>query len=61
MKFNVTFKDPDALEYAIQDALNENPDANEDTLRKAAGPFFDYGEYVTIEIDTDRKTATVVK
>ncbi len=61
MKFHVTFKDPDALDYAIQDATAENPDVDDEKLRKVASSFFDYGEYVTIEIDTDKKTATVVK
>lgn len=58
MKFRLTFKMPDVL-----DQLKEIPcDAGE--YRKAAKlaeKFVEWGEYVTIELDTAAKTATVVK
>jgi hypothetical protein len=75
MKFRVTMKDPDALDDPIDDAVKEAPDlANlpEDereilqehrkvSLREIASRWFEYGEYLTVEIDTDAKTCTVVE
>ena len=74
MKFKVTMKDPDTLHDAIEDAVTYElskidglTDNDRDTLfetrRKAAtdvaSKWFEYGEYLTIEIDTDAKTAVV--
>jgi len=59
-KYIVTFKDPDKSVYhgdGLCSPLNEKEMKQaEATLEK----FFEYGEYVNIEIDTDEKTATVL-
>lgn len=74
MKFKVTMKDPDTLHDAISDAVTEDlkqvdglDDADREALfhtrreaaSKVASKWFRYGEYLTVEIDTDAKTATV--
>lgn len=76
MKFSVTFKDPDGPYDSIQDAAKAQVDAmtgiDEDEregllesrvgkLREFTGQWLKYGEYVTIEFDTEAGTATVVK
>ncbi len=75
MKFRVTMKDPDTLSDAISDAVTdelkkiEGLDADDrealfeerhNAVREVASKWFEYGEYVTIEIDTDDNTATVI-
>lgn len=75
MKFKVTMKDPDTLSDAIQDAVGEsvgamaglNDEEHEavaEKRREAVGnlcaKWFEYGEYLTVEIDTDAGTCTVV-
>jgi hypothetical protein len=75
MKFRVTFKTPDALEYAAQEVsvVEARQQAEHDgaTFYDAQGEAYDaaiefgkkwvkYGEYVTIEFDTEAGTATVV-
>ena len=73
MRFRVTMKDPDTLHDAIRDAVKEIPldglDADEAELVREkrvekidalCGRWFRYGEYLTVEIDTDAATCTVV-
>lgn len=50
-------KCPDALDYALQD-IDDEDDLEE--ARKLAKRYFEYGEYVMIELDTVAKTAKVV-
>ena len=74
MKFKVTMKDPDTLSDAISEAVNDDLDKIEglsdddreilsegrrEAAGKVAAKWFEYGEYVTVEIDTDAQTATV--
>lgn len=74
MKFKVTMKDPDTLHDAIAEAVKEDLekieglDANDrEALSEnrqvaalaVASKWFKYGEYLTVEIDTDAQTATV--
>lgn len=74
MKFTVTMKDPDTLHDAIDDAVREDVagieglskedraalfETRQDAVRAVARKWFKYSEYVTIEIDTEAKTATV--
>lgn len=75
MKFKVTMKDPDTLPDAIRDAakievssmidLDEEEREMliekrvEDALGKCS-KWFEYSEYLTVEIDTDLETAVVV-
>lgn len=56
MKFTVTFKTPDALDYAIEDLSEDEQEEAKETARK----FIEYGEYAVIEFDTETQTATVV-
>lgn len=74
MNFFVTMKDPDSLYEGVTDAVNEQleksdlPEDERDAVRElrvekatdVGDLFFEYGEYLTIEIDTDNKTARVV-
>ncbi len=76
MKFRVTMKDPDALYDAVGDAIEADvkerfPGAlaheretllgmARDRLHAAARPWFGGGDYLTVEIDTDARTCTVV-
>lgn len=75
MKFQVTLKDPDtladAIEYAIgkDDALSLITDDDEraavaevrkEKVSTLCNKWFEYGEYLVVEIDTDAKTCTVV-
>jgi len=75
MKFTVTMKDPDTLHEAIEDAVRfevegmpgldaEEREALQDQRRqkvaKTASAWFRYGEYLSVEIDTDAGTATVL-
>lgn len=72
MKIKITFKDPDAVSDAIDQAfdLQQKPDGIDDDewgdiiqSRKESlslKPWVEWMEYVTIEIDTDAKTCVVV-
>jgi len=75
MKFRVTMKDPDTLHDAIRDAIERqltaegltDPEERElvmekrqARIRKQCAKWFDYGEYLTVEIDTDASTCEVV-
>lgn len=77
MKFKVTFKDPDGPQNCILEALNDfrstlpdlmsqnekeaTCDIRYEALREALREWCEWSEYVTIEIDTEEGTATVVK
>ncbi len=75
MKIAITLKDPDGVHECINDmAVNmakgvtfcDTAEAElfvtnrRDRLAEKCRPFVEYGEYVTIEIDTDTNTAIVV-
>lgn len=75
MKFRVTMKDPDSLTDAIYNAVQREVEAvpgitaderrtltqsrRDDAMSAASTKWFKYGEYVTIEIDTEAQTAIV--
>lgn len=66
IKFEVTFKTPDAVDSAIVWNLGPRPSFDDgedgvlrDQMRRAAAKFVKYGEYVTVEFDTEAGTATV--
>lgn len=75
MKIRVTMKDPDTLDDAVREAASESVagiaiDASErealaevryDRLRESCGKWFKYGEYLTVEIDTDADTCVVIR
>lgn len=74
MKFRVQMKDPDTLHDAINAAVAEdvNPlsnDADEreavaavrrERIGKLCAKWFEYGEYLCVEIDTEAGTCVVV-
>ena len=76
MKFQVTFKTPDAVEDSIKDACGSLPGNDHEApvikgrlnpyhndvyaCQQVAEKFVSYGEYVTIEFDTEKGTATVI-
>ncbi len=74
MIFQVYMKDPDSLHDGIEEALDEELKASgldedeQEALREirmdkahdVASEWFEYGEYVTVEIDTTKQTARVV-
>lgn len=75
MKVKVQMKDPDTLYDAINDAVSEqltlegltDPEERESLLeirreriQGLAGKWFRYGEYLTVEIDTEAQTCTVL-
>lgn len=74
MKFRVTFKDPDGVHDSITEVINDQLKAMpqehledgeiEQNLREKfeedISKWVDYGEYITVEFDTDAGTATVV-
>lgn len=75
MKFQVQMKDPDTLHDAIQEAVEaqikeigitdeDEIEALSEKRREKVGEicdaWFRYGEYLTVEIDTDTKTCVVV-
>ena len=71
MKFRITLKDPDGVSDAITEAVeslrppglsdDEWEDIKDERERKLVySRFIGYGEYVTIEIDTEKDTAVVV-
>lgn len=57
MKFQVSFKTPDA----ISDALVELSDSDVDELSEFCGKWVEYGEYVTLEFDSVKGTCRVVE
>ena len=57
MKFQVTFKDPDA--FYSDAAGNGLTDKELEKATEFARPWFEYGEYVTVEFDTEAKNARV--
>lgn len=74
MKIKVQMKDPDTLHDAITDAVNEHltlegltdPEERDALLEvryarvaAQAEKWFKYGEYLTVEIDTDANTCVV--
>lgn len=75
MKFQVTMKDPDSLHDAIDEAVKQDlstvvglddedkesiAEIRADRVREIAERWFEYGEYLTVEIDTEAKTCTVL-
>lgn len=73
MKFKVQMKDPDTLHDAIADAIHKDTasiaDGDErtavkevrgDKVRALCSRWFEYGEYLTVEIDTEAQTCVVV-
>ena len=73
MKIKITFKDPDALHDCIETSLDETDYGNlsqaeveavrairHQEIRDLCATWFEYGEYLTVEVDTETETCTVV-
>jgi hypothetical protein len=69
LKIRVTFKDPDhdmseeaakAVKKQFPGLSEDAVDAEIDNVVSQCSAWVEYGEYVTIEFDTDAGTATVV-
>lgn len=75
MKFRVTMKDPDTLHDAVDEAALESVkgitglslaeraacrDLRAQEFQKLASKWFEYGEYLVVEIDTEAQTCVVV-
>ncbi len=78
MIFTITMKNPDALRFALKDAVDEifpEEDFNNlkteeeieelkeekiDELKKICSKWFEYDEYVYLQIDTKLQTCTVL-
>ena len=75
MKIQITLKDPDGVYESIKDAAesstgdiegleNDELDAlaetRRETIEEQCNRWVKWGEYVTIEIDTEANTATVI-
>lgn len=56
MKFTVSFKTPDALD----DVLVDYSHADHQVMREVGEKFIQYGEYLNVEFDTEKQTATVL-
>jgi hypothetical protein len=75
MKVQITFKDPDTLDECIKDAVENQedikslPDDEKELLvdtrigkiKEVCYKWFQWGEYVVIEVDTELKTARVME
>ncbi len=76
MKFKVTFKDPDTLNDAISNAIRNTLEPQEGfdeeevemvvedrkkDIEKSVEAWVKYGEYITIEFDTELNTAIVIQ
>jgi hypothetical protein len=73
MKFTITMKDPDGFANSLMEAAREHTEIledeeerdiiiqeREDKLRGFLKTWFEYDEYLTVEVDTVAKTCTVV-
>jgi hypothetical protein len=68
MKFRVTMKTPDAVDNATNDVLDAEglpPDdetyrERKDELSTIAETWFQFGEFLTVEIDTEVRTCVVI-
>ena len=56
MTFTLTFKTPDAVEDAIQDL----PEEEQEAAKQVCDAFVEYGEYLRVEVDTKRATCKVL-
>ena len=72
MKVQVTLKSPDCLYYARESIVvwSENEDdevdvekteVEQEKFKRVARKWFEYGEYLTVEIDTEEKSIRVLE
>ena len=58
MLVRVSMKCPDALDMAIDESIEDEQER--ERVKDIASRWFKYGEYLTVEIDTDGQTCEVV-
>ncbi len=58
MKVQITLKSPDCLYHAMYDT-DMNEEQREEFL-ELCKQWFEYGEYLTVEVDTEERTCVVV-
>jgi hypothetical protein len=56
MIFRIGFKTPDAVDYATEDVPEEEMQAVKSVIAK----WVKYGECITVEVDTEKETCTVL-
>lgn len=56
MKFTVNFKTPDALYYALKNMEEDE----EFKCKEFAEKYIKYGEYISVEFDTETRTVKVL-
>ena len=74
MKFTITMKDPDGFANSVQEAARQHTEIledeeerdiivqeREDKLRGFLKTWFQYDEYLTVEVDTVTKTIKVLE
>jgi hypothetical protein len=61
MKLTITMKTPDCVDDAIRDAREADPDIDEGEIKEVCSKWFEYGEYLYVEVDTSKKTARVLE
>ena len=57
MKIQITFKSPDAVDFAVED---QNLTEQREEIKKKLQKWLRWGEYVDIEFDLDEGTAKVL-
>lgn len=63
MKIRITMKDPDGFSNSIGDefGFGEERQKEKEAFESLASKWFMYQEYLTVEIDTETKTITVIE
>ncbi len=59
MKVEVMFKTPDAVDYAIEEIVEDHGGTIGDAVKESLSKWIRYGEVITIEFDTKAGTAIV--
>jgi len=57
MKVQLTFKTPDVVDEAVKEIESQEEAA---IVNNLACKWIDYGEYITVEIDTEKETCVVL-
>lgn len=61
MKIKVTFKDPNGPHDALKAAVKGLSEEEADKVEGAFNRWIRSGEYLTVELDTEADTATVIR
>ena len=61
MKFRVTIKDSDMIYHAMEELPEEMTEEQREDAKSLMHEWFEYGEYVDIEFDTETRKATLIK